>query len=143
MVEGVQQGPVLIGTFFMVAEEYLPPTAARGTWALMSPAQGRPWLQIVESVESTPDSEAREEQRCSERRALAGHGLDMEDLASIGEKQCLKACNLRSAAEELEETGSNGRAWHYRKRGSPKPAAEAMGDGEGSQPGQAVVSCIF
>ena len=42
MVEGVQQGPVLVGTFFIVAEEYLPPTAALGTWALMSPAQGRP-----------------------------------------------------------------------------------------------------
>ena len=42
MVEKVQQGPVLAGTFFMVAEEYLPPTAAPGTSALMSPAQGRP-----------------------------------------------------------------------------------------------------
>ena len=42
MVEGVQQGPVLVGAFFMVAEEYLPPTAAPGTWALVSPAQGRP-----------------------------------------------------------------------------------------------------
>ena len=42
MVEGVQQGPVLVGTFYMVAEDYLPPTAASGTWALMSPAQGRP-----------------------------------------------------------------------------------------------------
>ena len=42
MVEGVQQGPVLVGTFFMVAEDYLPPTAALGTWALMSPAPGRP-----------------------------------------------------------------------------------------------------
>ena len=42
MVEGVQQGPVLVGTFFMVAEEYLPPTAAPGTWALMGSAQGRP-----------------------------------------------------------------------------------------------------
>ena len=42
MVEGVQQGPVLVGTFFMVVEEYLPPTAATGTSALMSPAQGRP-----------------------------------------------------------------------------------------------------
>ena len=31
MVEGVQQGPVLVGTFFMVAEEYLPPTATPGT----------------------------------------------------------------------------------------------------------------
>ena len=41
------------------------------------------------------------------------------------ERQCRKACNLRSAAEELEETGSNGRALRYGKRGSPKPAAEA------------------
>ena len=46
MVEGVQQGPVLVGTFFMVAEEYLPPTAAPGTWALMSPAQGRPGCRL-------------------------------------------------------------------------------------------------
>ena len=41
MVEGVQQGPVLVGTFFMIAEDYLPPTAAPRTWALMSPAPGR------------------------------------------------------------------------------------------------------
>ena len=41
MLEGVQQGLVLVETFFMVAEEYLPPTAEPGTWALMSPAQGR------------------------------------------------------------------------------------------------------
>ena len=46
MVEGVQQQPVLLGTFFMVAEEYLPPTAALGTWALMSPAQGRPGYRL-------------------------------------------------------------------------------------------------
>ena len=49
----------------------------------------------------------------------------MEDLASMCERQCRKACNLRSAAEELEETGSNGRARRYRKRGSPKPTGEA------------------
>ena len=49
----------------------------------------------------------------------------MEDLASMCERQCRKACNLRSAAEELEETGSSGRARRYWKRGSPKPAAEA------------------
>ena len=49
----------------------------------------------------------------------------MEDLASMCERQCRKACNLRSAAEELEETDSNGRARRYRKPGSPKPAAEA------------------
>ena len=42
MVEGVQQGPVLVGTFFMVADYYLPPTTPPGTWTLMSPAQGRP-----------------------------------------------------------------------------------------------------
>ena len=47
MVEGVQQGPVLVGTFFMVAEDYLPPTAAPGTWALMSPAQGRPGCRLL------------------------------------------------------------------------------------------------
>ena len=82
-------------------------------------------MQIVESVESTPDLKAREERRGSGQRALVGHGLDMEDLASMRETQCRKACNLRSAAEELEETGSNGRAWRYRKRGSPKPAGEA------------------
>ena len=82
-------------------------------------------MQTMESVEWTPDLEAREERRCSGRRALVGHGLDMEDLASMCERQCRKACNLRSAAEDLEETGSNGRARRYRKRGSPKPAAEA------------------
>ena len=82
-------------------------------------------MQIVEFVESTPDLQAREEQRCSGQRALVGHGLDMEDLASMCERQCRKACNLRSAAEEFEETSSNGRARRYRKRGSPKPAAEA------------------
>ena len=49
----------------------------------------------------------------------------MEDLASMCETQCRKACNLRSAAEEVEETGSNGRARRYRKRGSPEPTAEA------------------
>ena len=46
MVEGVQQGQVLGGTFFMVAEEYLPPSATPGTWALMSPAQGCPGCRL-------------------------------------------------------------------------------------------------
>ena len=82
-------------------------------------------MQIVDSVESKLDLKAREERRCSERRALAGHGLDMEDLASMCERQCCKACNLRSAVEELKETGSNGRARRYRERGSRKPAGEA------------------
>ena len=47
------------------------------------PCPRTPWVQIIESVESTPDWEAREEQRYSERRALAGYGLNMEDLASM------------------------------------------------------------
>ena len=49
----------------------------------------------------------------------------MEDLASMCERQCRKACDLRSAAEEFKETGSNGRARCYQKHGSPKLAAEA------------------
>ena len=89
------------------------------------PSPRTPRVQIMDSVESTPDWEAQEERRCSERRALGRHGLVMEDLACMCERQCRKACNLRSAAEELGETGSNGRARRYRKRGSPKPAAEA------------------
>ena len=91
-------------------------------------------MQIVESVKSTPDLGAQEERRCSGRRPFVGHRLDMEDLASMCERQCRKACNLRSAAEELEETGSNGRARRYRKRGSPKPAAEARAMGTGPSP---------
>ena len=55
----------------------------------------------------------------------------MEDLVSMCERRCRKACNLRCAAEDSEETchsGSNGgRARRYRKRGSPKPAAGDAG----------------
>ena len=58
----------------------------------------------------------------------------MEDLASMCERQCRKACNLRSAAEEMEETGSNGWDRRYRKRGSPKPAAEARAMGTDPSP---------
>ena len=100
------------------------------------PCPRTPRVQILESVKLTPDWDAREERRCSERRALAGHGLDMEDLASMCERQCRKACNLRSAAEDLEETGSNGRARRYRKRGSPKPAAEARAMETDPSPGR-------
>ena len=50
----------------------------------------------------------------------------MEDLVSMCKRRCRRACNLRSAAEDSEETchsGSRGgRARRYRKRGSPKPA---------------------
>ena len=55
----------------------------------------------------------------------------MEDLVSMCERSCRKACNLRSAAEDSEEachSGSSGeRARRYRKRGSPKPAAGDAG----------------
>ena len=51
----------------------------------------------------------------------------MEDLISMCERRCRKACNLRSAAEESDEAchsgSSGGRARRYRKRGSPKSAA--------------------
>ena len=55
----------------------------------------------------------------------------MEDLVSMCERRCQKACNLRFAAKDSEETchsgSSGGRARRYRKRGSPKPAAGDAG----------------
>ena len=55
----------------------------------------------------------------------------MEDLVSMCERRCRKACNLRSAAVDSEETchsgSSGGRARRYRKRGSPKPVAGDAG----------------
>ena len=55
----------------------------------------------------------------------------MDDLVSICEGRCRKACNLRSAAGDSEETchsgSSGGRARRYRKHGSPKPAAGDAG----------------
>ena len=55
----------------------------------------------------------------------------MEDLVSMCERRCRKACNLRSAAEDSDEAchsgSSGGRAPRYRKRGSPKSAARDAG----------------
>ena len=55
----------------------------------------------------------------------------MEDLVSMCERRCRKACNLRSAAEDSDEAchsgSSGGRARRYRKRGSPKFAARDAG----------------
>ena len=55
----------------------------------------------------------------------------MEDLVSMCERRCRKACKLRSAAEDSDEAchsgSSGGRARRYRKRGSPKPAAGDAG----------------
>ena len=55
----------------------------------------------------------------------------MEDLVSMCERCCRKACNLRSAAEDSDEPchsgSSGGRARRYRKRGSRKSAARDAG----------------
>ena len=55
----------------------------------------------------------------------------MDDLVSMCERRCRKACNLRSAMEDSEEachsSSIGGRARRYRKRGSPKPAAGDAG----------------
>ena len=55
----------------------------------------------------------------------------MEDLVSMCERRCRKACNLRSAAEDSDEAchsgSTGGRARRYRKRGSPKSAARDAG----------------
>ena len=55
----------------------------------------------------------------------------MEDMVSMCERRCRKACNLRSAAEDSEEAchsgSSGGRARRYRNRGSPKSAARDAG----------------
>ena len=107
------------------------------------PCPSTPRVRIVGSVETTPEIGAREEPRRSgawrtpevearrEVRRSGRGGLDMEDLVSMCERRCRKACNIRSAAEDSEETchsgSSGGRARRYRKRGSPKPAAGEAG----------------
>ena len=95
------------------------------------PCPSTPRVRIVDSVETTPEVEARREVRRSGRG-----GLDMEDLVSMCERRCRKACKLRSAAEDSEEAchsgSSGGRARRYRKRGSPKLAAGDAGSGSGN-----------
>ena len=55
----------------------------------------------------------------------------MDDLVSMCEHRCRKACNLRPASEDSEEAchsgSSGGRPRRYRKRGSPKSAARDAG----------------
>ena len=107
----------------MVAEAYLLPlpTADPGTWAPMSPAQVRPGCVLW--TPWRPRRKLKPEEKYDVREV----DLDMEDLVSMCERRCRKACNLRSAAEDSEEAchsgSSGGRARRYRKRGSPKPAA--------------------
>ena len=107
------------------------------------PCPSTPRVRIVDSVETTPEIGDIEEPRRSrawrtpevEARREVQHsgrgGLDTEDLVSMCERRCRKACNLRSAAEDSEEAchsgSSGGRAWRYRKRGSPKSAARDAG----------------
>ena len=107
------------------------------------PCPSKPRVRIVDSLETTPEIGAREEPRRSrawrtpevEARREVRHsgrgGLDLEDLVSMCERRCRKACNLCSAAEDSEVAchsgSSGGRARHYRKRGSPKPAAGDAG----------------
>ena len=107
------------------------------------PCPSTPRVRIVDSVETTREIGAIEEPRRSrawrtpevearrEIRRSGRGGLDMEVLVSMCERRCRKACNLRSAAEDSEETchsgSSGGRARRYRKRGSPKPAAGDAG----------------
>ena len=54
----------------------------------------------------------------------AARGADIEDIVTMCENQCRKACNLRTPAEDSDEAGHSGssssRARRYRKRGSPK-----------------------
>ena len=107
------------------------------------PCPSTPRVRIVDSVETTPEIRAIEEPRRSrawrtpevEARREVRHsgrgGRDMEDLVSMCERRCRKACNLRTAAEDSDEDchsgSSGGRARRYRKRGSPKPAAADAG----------------
>ena len=107
------------------------------------PCPSTPRVRFVDSVETTPEIRAIEgprrsrawrtpefEARREERHSGRG-GRDMEDLVSMCERRCRKACNLRSAAEDSDEAchsgSSGGRARRYRKRGSPKSAARDAG----------------
>ena len=107
------------------------------------PCPSTPRVRIVDSVETTPEIRAIEEPRRSrawrtpevearrEERHSGRGGRDIEDLVSMCERRCRKACNLRSAAEDSDEAchsgSSGGRARRYRKRGSPKSAARDAG----------------
>ena len=138
MVEGVQQ----VGTFFMVAEEYLPPTAAPETWALMSPAQGRPGCRSW-----SPSSGRRTGK--PEKSEDAQNGEPLQDMGSTWRTwpPCVKGNAARLAISaplrrswrrlvataELGVTGSAG----------PQNRGGSQGNGDGSQPSQVVVSCRF
>ena len=85
-----------------------------------------PRIQIIESVESPPDVEAREHRGQSIRRGA--WGADIGDIITLCERQYRKACNLTTPAEDFDEAGHSGssssKARRYRKHGSPKPKEE-------------------
>ena len=107
----------------MVAQVYLPPTATRGAWVLMSPAQVDP-VTIHDTIWES-FAEAWEERRYSERRM----GTNMEDIVTSCEGTCRKRCHPRVPAEEshkeVTSSISASKAGRYQKRGSPKPSKEA------------------
>ena len=117
------------------------PTYRRpGNLGPYEPCASTPRVRIVDSVETTPEIGATEEPRSSRawrtleveaRKEIRRSGRGGLDLVSMCERRCRKACNLRSAAEDSKEAchsgSSGGRAWRYRKRGSPKPAAGDAG----------------
>ena len=70
------------------------------------PCPSTPRVQIIESVDSTADVEAREHRGHSVRRAA--RGATIEDIVTLCEKQCRKACNLRTPAEDFDEAAHSG-----------------------------------
>ena len=99
-----------------------------GDFGHYEPRRRTPGVQIIESVESTPDVEAREHRRHSIRRAA--RGADIEDIVMLCERQCRKARNLRTRAEDSDEAGHSGssssKARRYWKHRSLKPKEEEM-----------------
>ena len=96
------------------------------------PCPSTPRVRIVDSVETTSEIGAIEEPRRSrawgtpevearrEIRRSGRGGLDMEDLVSMCERRCRKACNLRSAAEDSDEACHSGSSGGRARRMSPR-----------------------
>ena len=108
---------LVLKTFFMVAEEYPPPTATRGAWALTSPDHVDP---------GSPLFKPEKKESHSERRVDA----DMEDIVAFCEGSCGKHCHLRVPAEESDEVrscSSGSKTRRYHKRGSPN---QSKGDAQ-------------
>ena len=117
------------------------------------PCPSTPRVRIVDSVETTPEIGAIEEPRRSrawrtpevEARREVRHsgrgGRDMEDLVSMCERRCRKACNHRSTAIQAaveDGPGATGSAGHPSPRqGTPglwtrTPARSGCGNPRGT-----------